>query len=300
MGSVQPLPRPGIAYSHTACASCGLRAGCLPAGLNVRELARFDSLITPRHRVRRGQHLCRTGTALQSLFVIRSGAVKSCVTDDDGRVQIMGFYLAGELLGMDAIATGRHICDVIALEDSEVCNIPFAGLQQLSRDIPALGHDLHCMMSREIGRGYGVMLLLGTMRADERLAAFLLNLSQRFLARGYSPSNLVLRMPRREIGSYLGLKLETVSRTLSGFQREALIAVRRKDIRIIDLETLKAIMQGADPQFRGLPADGDAAAMTSKFPARMPWGHAAAPAGGRHSEARQPAMNEFVRVAGNV
>ena len=280
MSSVQPSPDVWILNSASACAECDQRAHCLPAVLDTRELARLDSLITPPHRVPRGGYLIHAGTELQSLFAIHSGSLKSSITDKDGREQTMGFYLAGELLGMDAIGSGKHICDVIALEDSELCKIPFARLQQLSRDIPALGRHLHCMMSAEITRSYNVMLLLGGMRAGERLAAFLLNLSHRFLARGCSPSQLVLRMTRHEIGSYLGLQHETVSRTLSHFQRKAMIAVQGKEIRLIDLEKLKTIMQGADSRFAELLANEDVKVMINKFPAQIPPVQHAAAVGG--------------------
>jgi CRP/FNR family transcriptional regulator len=151
--------------------------------------------------------------------------------------------MAGDLLGLDAIGSGSHTCDTIALDDTEVCEIPFSSLEQLSRELPTLQHQLHRIMSREIVRDHGVMLLLGSMSAEERLAAFLLNLSQRFAARGYSPNEFRLRMTREEIGSYLGLKLETVSRALSAFQERGLIKVRQKDVRILDFPGLKSVLE---------------------------------------------------------
>jgi len=169
--------------------------------------------------------------------------MKSCVLHDDGREQVAGFHMAGDLLGLDAIGSGNHTCDTLALEDTEVREIPFASLEQLSREMPSLQHQLHRIMSREIVRDHGVMLLLGSMSAGERLAAFLLNLSQRFAARGYSPSEFRLRMTREEMGSYLGLKLETVSRTLSSFQERGLIEVRQKQVRIVDFSGLKALLE---------------------------------------------------------
>jgi len=152
---------------------------------------------------------------------------------------VTGFHMAGELMGMDGIGTERHTCDAVALEDSEVCVIPFERLEVLSREMEALQRHFHKVMSREIVREHGVMLLLGSMRAEERLAAFLLNLSQRLSTRGYSPSEFILRMTREEIGSYLGLKLETVSRVFSKFQEEGSIAVQQKNIRILDPKGLR-------------------------------------------------------------
>ncbi len=155
--------------------------------------------------------------------------------------------MGGELIGMDGIGTELHTCDAVALEDSEVCVIPFSRLEDLSREVQALQHHFHKVMSREIVRDHGVMMLLGSMRAEERLAAFLVNLSQRFTARGYSPSEFYLRMTREEIGSYLGLKLETVSRVFSRFQDEGLVSVQQKHIRIIDIPRLKQVMSHQQP-----------------------------------------------------
>jgi CRP/FNR family transcriptional regulator len=227
---------------RVACSSCSLRELCLPAGLDPGEMERVDRLVTSRRKLRRGADLYRAGAPLAALFAIRSGFMKSCVLHDDGREQVAGFHMAGDLLGLDAIGGGSHTCDTVALEDSEVCEIPFSYLEQLSRELPSLQQQLHRIMSREIVRDYGVMLLLGSMSAEERLAAFLLNLSQRFATRGYSPSEFRLRMTREEIGSYLGLKLETVSRAFSGFQDRGLIDVRQKQVRILDFPGLKALL----------------------------------------------------------
>jgi len=153
--------------------------------------------------------------------------------------------MAGELLGVDGIGTDSHTCDAIALEDSQVCVIPYSQLEDLSREFSELQRQFHKIMSREIVRDHGVMLLLGSMRAEERLAAFLLNLTQRLQARGFSASALVLRMTREEIGSYLGLKLETVSRTFSKFQDEGILEVKQRQIRILDQEKLHNLVNGA-------------------------------------------------------
>jgi CRP/FNR family transcriptional regulator len=227
---------------RVACSSCSLRELCLPAGLDPGEMERVDRLVTSRRKLRRGTDLYRAGEPLAALFAIRSGFMKSCVLHDDGREQVAGFHMAGDVLGLDAIGGGSHTCDTVALEDTEVCEIPFSYLEQLSRELPSLQQQLHRIMSREIVRDYGVMLLLGSMSAEERLAAFLLNLSQRFAVRGYSPAEYRLRMTREEIGSYLGLKLETVSRAFSGFQDRELIEVRQKHVRILDFPGLKAVL----------------------------------------------------------
>ncbi|PKO31594.1 MAG: transcriptional regulator [Betaproteobacteria bacterium HGW-Betaproteobacteria-7] len=231
-----------LSLIKTACSSCNLRELCLPFGLNLEELERLDDMVSTRRRIKRGDHLYRAGEAFDSIFAIRSGFFKTDVLLEDGRDQVTGFQMAGELLGLDGISTEHHTCNAIALEDSEICSIPFSRLESLSREIHTLQHHFHKVMSREIVRDHGVMMLLGTMRAEERLAAFLLNLSQRFTARGFSHAEFYLRMTREEIGSYLGLKLETVSRAFSRFQEEGYIAVQQKHIRILDVNGLKALM----------------------------------------------------------
>ncbi len=163
--------------------------------------------------------------------------------NSDGREQVTGFQMTGELLGLDGIGSGRYNGNAVALEDSEVCVLPFATIESLGREIPAVQRNLHSVLSREIVRDHGVMMLLGSMSAEERLAAFLLNLSRRFTARGYSASDFHLRMTREEIGSYLGLKLETVSRLFSRFQAEGLIEVAQKHVRIVHAEGLERLLQ---------------------------------------------------------
>jgi CRP/FNR family transcriptional regulator len=234
MAMIEPL--------KVACSSCNLCELCLPLGLSARELGRLDALIERRHKVRRGAALFRSGDAFESLYAVRSGFFKTCVPLDDGREQVTGFQMAGELLGLDAISGERHGCDAIALEDSQVCVIPYRQLEALSREFPGLQQAFHKVMSREIVRDHGVMLLLGGMRAEERLAAFLLNLASRLQARGFSRSALVLRMTREEIGSYLGLKLETVSRTFSRMHDDGLLEVRQREIRIVDEAGLRELI----------------------------------------------------------
>ena len=164
----------------------------------------------------------------------------------DGREQVTNFFMAGEMIGLDGISSNVYSCDVVALEDTEVCVLPFDRVEQATTTIPTMGKHFQKLLSREIVRQHGVMLLLGSMHAEERLAAFLLSLSQRFENRGYSRSEFVLRMTRAEIGSYLGLKLETVSRVLSRFSHDGLIEVNQKHVRIFDPEGLRAIVSAVD------------------------------------------------------
>ena len=208
----------------------------MPLGMSDEQLNQLDAMVGVRRAVRRGESLYITGTVFTSLYAVRTGFFKSSVSSEDGRDQVTGFHMAGELLGLDGIGTDRHTCDAIALEDSQVCVIPYQQLEELSRELPDLQRHFHKIMSREIVRDHGVMLLLGSMRAEERLAAFLLNLTQRLRTRGFSASSLVLRMTREEIGSYLGLKLETVSRAFSKFQDDGLLEVKQRQIRVLDAE----------------------------------------------------------------
>ena len=228
-----------------ACSSCNLRELCLPVSLSRPDLERLDSLVSVRRTVARGGALFRAGEPFQSLYAVRTGFFKTCVSSEDGRDQVTGFQMAGELLGLDGIGTDHHTCDALALEDSQVCVIPYGQLEELSREFTDLQHQFHKIMSREIVRDHGVMLLLGSMRAEERLAAFLLNLTQRLRARGFSGSSLVLRMTREEIGSYLGLKLETVSRTFSRFQEEGLLDVKQRQIEVLDSAGLQRLVNSA-------------------------------------------------------
>jgi CRP/FNR family transcriptional regulator len=225
-----------------ACSNCNLRELCLPFGLSPEEMDKLDELIHVRRSIKAGEFLYRTGGRLESIYAIRSGFFKTDVILEDGRDQVTGFQMAGELLGLDGIGNERHSCNAVALENSEVCHVPFARLEQLSREVPALQNYFHKVMSREIVRDHGMMLLLGTMRAEERLTAFLLNLSQRFAARGFSGTEFTLPMTREEIGSYLGLKMETISRSFSRLQEEGLITVQQRAVNIRDAKGLQAIL----------------------------------------------------------
>ena len=229
---------------RVACSNCNLREACLPTGLTLKEIERLEDLVSTRRRIKRGDALFRAGDRFENLYTVRLGFLKSTVMSSDGREQVTNFFMAGEMIGFDGIASGVHASDVIALEDTGVCTIPYAKLEEAATSMRSMGAHVMKMLSREIVRQHGVMLLLGSMHAEERLAAFLLALSQRFEQRGYSRSEFVLRMTRAEIGSYLGLKLETVSRVLSRFSHDGLIEVNQKHVRIFDAEGLRAIVSG--------------------------------------------------------
>lgn len=229
-----------------ACSNCNLRELCMPVGLNREELDQIDTLVNLRRKVKKGDLLFHNGERFNSLFAIRTGFFKSSVGSAEGHEQVTGFQMAGEVLGLDGISSDHHTCDAIALEDSEVCVMPFDRIEELARDIASMQRHVHKIMSREIVRENGIMLLLGSMRAEERMAAFLLNLVDRLQARGFSQSELVLRMSRAEIGSYLGLKLETVSRAFSKFAEDGLIEVDKRNIRILRSDLLREIVGRAE------------------------------------------------------
>jgi CRP/FNR family transcriptional regulator len=213
----------------------------MPLGFNPAEMEKLDTVVKTRRRIKQGDLLFGDGDTFTSLYAIRTGVFKTSVSSEDGREQVIGFQMAGEIVGLDGIVNDLHSCNAVALEDSDVCVMPFANVEELSREFPELQRHVHKIMSREIVRENKVMMLLGNMRAEERLAAFLLNLVQRLHARGYSQSEIVLRMTREEIGSYLGMKLETVSRTFSKFSDEGIIEVKQRYVRIIKADELKKI-----------------------------------------------------------
>lgn len=224
-----------------ACSNCNLSELCMPIGLNNDEMQRLDDVVAKRRRVKQGEHLFSSGDHFTSLFAIRTGFFKTCLIAENGREQVTGFQMAGEVMGLDGIVSDVHSCNAVALEDADVCVMPFETVEAMSREFPALQRHVHKIMSKEIVRENGVMMLLGNMRAEERIAAFLINLVQRLHARGFSEKELLLRMTREEIGSYLGMKLETVSRTFSKFSDEGIIDVNMRHIKIFDSAALKKI-----------------------------------------------------------
>lgn len=229
---------------QAGCATCSLHQLCLPMGLDDSDIQRLDQIIERRRRIKRDQSLYRFESPFTSLYAIRLGHFKTFQINNNGSQQITGFHMAGELLGMDAIATGQHQCEAIALEDSDICEIPFARLEELFQNMPQLLRQFHRIMSKEISREQGVMLALSSMSAQQKLAAFLINLSSRYAARGYSATRFQLRMTREEIGNYLGLAIESVSRLLSNFKKSGVIDVQHRELELLDMPTLRAIALG--------------------------------------------------------
>lgn len=233
-------------HLHAAsCSTCNLRELCLPVGLTPPELEKVDALLSGRRRIKRGDALFHAGDAFHNLYAIRFGFFKTTTAALDGREQVTGFQMIGEILGLDGIVHNEHTCDAIALEDAEVCVLPFSLIGEISKEVNSLQTNVHRIMSREIVRTQGVMMMLGNMRAEERLAAFLLNLLQRLHDRGFSSREMQLRMTREEIGSYLGIQLETVSRTFSRFVADGVISVKQRHITILDEDRLRQLAQAS-------------------------------------------------------
>jgi CRP/FNR family transcriptional regulator len=224
------------------CPDCGFIGWARRAGLSVMESRQFANRIEHRRPRQPHEFVHRAGSALSSLYVIHSGFLKTSVTDGNGREQITGFAMPGDLVGMEAIATGLHQCNTIAIEPSSICGMRFADFEHLGAVMPALQHHFHRTMGAEIARDHGMMLLLGAMRADERVTMFLLHLSRRFAARGRPDARFHLPMSRHDIGNYLGLKLETVSRVFSQLHDAGLISARGKNIELLDMARLHALI----------------------------------------------------------
>jgi CRP/FNR family transcriptional regulator len=225
-----------------ACAGCAMRNACMPADLSPSDLARFECSLNTKRRIAPGRHLYRAGDAARSLYAIRSGFIKTSLTTDDGREQVTGFQMMGDAVGLEAIGGSAYATDAVALELTEVCEIPFASLEELSRDVPRLQHRLYEMVAQEFQHDRESRVLLGTMHAEERLASFLLRLGRRYQARGYSARRFLLRMSRADIGSYLGLRLETVSRLFSKFQADGLLRIENRSVEILDATALKRLI----------------------------------------------------------
>ena len=222
----------GAADPPVTCSNCHVRTVCLPSGVAQSP----DAPVYARRRLKRDDVLCRIGAPLESLYAVRNGFLESRTTMQDGREQVTGFHMPGDVVGVDAIASGMHGTAIFALEDAEVCLIPYAHL-----DHPLVRRHLHKAMTDELVRARGMMLSLGTLRPDERIAAFLVGLSRRMRELGYARDDFHLRMMRRAIGSYLGMSLETVCRILSRLDKAGVIAVEKKRIRILDMPALSAL-----------------------------------------------------------
>jgi len=226
------------------CKDCSLASLCLPLSLNMEDMDALDEIVKRGRPLKKGEFLFRQGDAFNSVFAVRSGALKTFSLSDGGDEQITGFHLPSELVGLSGMDSEIYPVSAVALETTSVCEIPFERLDELSVQLPQLRRQLMRIMSREIRDDQQMMLLLSKKTADERIATFLVNLSARFRARGFSANQFRLAMSRNEIGNYLGLAVETVSRVFTRFQQNKLLEAEGKEVHILDPIELCALAGG--------------------------------------------------------
>jgi len=222
--------------AQVACSRCALGELCLPRGLSPDETERFEQIVHRSRPIQPGEHLFRAGDEFRSVASVRTGCFKSYVIDHEGQEQVLGFHLPGEIIGLDAIHTHKHVANVVALDTSAVCALTFDTVTSMARHMPELQAELFRIMSHRISE---LEAIAGDLSADERIAMFLISLSERFSRRGYSDKEFILAMSRRDIASYLRLATETVSRVLARLQKAAVVKVDRKQVRILDMEKMK-------------------------------------------------------------
>jgi CRP/FNR family transcriptional regulator len=227
-----------------SCGSCSLAQLCLPHGMNAKELDELDKIVVRHQPYQPGEHLFRAGDSSRSMYALRSGALKSYCTTEDGEEQVIGFTLPGELLGLDGMENGCYASNALVLETSSICELPFNRIEELCQTLPGLHRQMMRVVGKEITSDQRMLLLLGKRSAEERLATFLLSLSKRYKSRGLSATEFNLPMSRQDIGNYLGLAIETVSRLFAQFQNAGLLRVNRRQVVLTDLEKLSSIVEG--------------------------------------------------------
>ena len=228
-------------HSEIKCQTCSIRRLCLPVMLADSEIEHLENIVQRKKVLKKGEFLFHAGDEFDAIHAIRSGSLKSSTISSDGPEQITGFHLPGEIVGLNAISSTQYPSFAKALETSLVCSIPFDKLESLSRDIPGLQKQIFKVMSGEIREEQELMMLLSKKNADERFAAFIMNLSARFKRRGLSGREFQLTMTRGDIGNYLGLAVETVSRLVTRLQKQSLIGIQDRYVEITDMEGLSQL-----------------------------------------------------------
>ena len=223
------------------CGDCRLAPLCLPIALNTVEVDQLDEIVKRGRPLVKGEHLYRQGDTFHSVYAVRSGSFKAYSSADDGTEQVTGFYLPGEIIGMDGISSMKHCSSAVTLETSSVCEIPFASLGDLSRQLPSLQQRFFQIMGKEITKDQQMLTQLSKNSAEERVASFLLGVSARNHHRNLSATRFRLSMSRSEIGNYMGLTVETVSRVFSRLQKQEILGVDNREVEILDMASLKAI-----------------------------------------------------------
>lgn len=249
-----------IGQLQRSCASCGLQELCLPAGIDGDDLARLDAAVRDKRVLERGRALYRSGDAFHALFVVRSGALKTFVLDGAAGEQVIGFHLPGEIVGIDALASGHHESQAQALERTSMCELPFSELERITSQIPALHRQLLRLIGREVIKEHEHLVTMGQQQAQARLAIFLKSLAGRYETLRRNSKHLMLPMSRHDVASYLGLAVETVSRLFTRFEDMGVLAVQGKSVRVLRPDLLQQLCQPAD----GGPASGKVPQATSK------------------------------------
>ena len=223
---------------QVACSQCSLLELCLPKGLSSEELECFEQAVSPKKPVGKSEYLYRAGEEMTALYTVKTGAFKANIDSEDGQENIVGFYLPGELVGLDGIPSGEYQCDVIALGDAHVCQLLYHDFQQISGQLPILHEEILAISSNNMTTAQKMLFYIGKRPVEERLAMFLISLSQRFGARGLSELRFQLSMSRHDIANYLGMAPETISRQFKKMQDHGLISIDNRDITINDLSNL--------------------------------------------------------------
>lgn len=240
------LPLITLRHSReTNCSECALNPVCLPPAVEDRDLEQLERIIERRPALPRGKALFRQGEAFTAVYAVRSGAIKTSLARPDGEEQITGFYLPGEIVGLDAVGGELHRSSAIALESTTLCAIPFSHLEGLATQLPGLQHHLFRLLGAEIHADQQLMLLLGKRSAEARLAAFLLALAARYKRRRLSEHRFHLPMSRTDIGNHLGLAIETVSRLFARLQESGVLEAEGREIRLLDREALCRLAEPA-------------------------------------------------------
>jgi CRP/FNR family transcriptional regulator len=237
---LQVLQRPPQPAAAPQCLACSARGRCLPAGMADKDARCLESMTIARRRVRKGQSVYRQRERFLFLYAVRFGSFKSSLMLHDGHDQVTGFHLPGDVMGFDATVSGRHPTTATALEDAEVCVLPYGQLTDACGEGRALRMQVLRMAGTELLRDQRLLALIAHTHSEQRVAAFLVGLSERMRERGFSPSDFLLRMTRSDIGSYLGTTLETVSRSMSAFARRGFITVRRREVHLANIDALRA------------------------------------------------------------
>jgi len=229
--------------TKTSCAACRLADLCLPYGLRENEISQLATIVKNKRPLSTDEFLYSQGSEGESLYAVKSGSFRSFITNAEGVEQTIGFYLPGELMGLDALQFGRFTCSIVALETATVCELPLSHLKELCTEIPGLQTQLIRVLGKEIASDHAKILLLGHRSAKARMATFLLMLSLRYGALGFSSTEFNLSMRRHDIANFLGLTIETVSRQLAELNKHGIISIERRSVQINNLDLLKSIVE---------------------------------------------------------